>query len=97
MGGVTAPPQIEEMAKRVSSSPIMGEYSGTIDSYGNLYLSWGLGIGSYLFIAAAMTKLTAGMVIRKTIVTEKSEETEKPGKKKETKWNVQGLIPVKKV
>jgi len=85
MGGGTVPPQIDEMAKRMASSPIIGEYSGTLDSYGNLSISWGLGIGSYLFIAAAITKIVAGIITRKAVVTEKSEETEKQGKKKETR------------
>lgn len=84
-GGVAIPPQIDEMAKRMSSSPIMGEYSGTLDSYGNLSISWGLGIGSYLFIAAAITKLAAGIITRKAVVTEKPEETEKQRKKKKTR------------
>jgi len=70
-GGVTIPPQIDEMTKRMSSSPIMGEYSGTLDSYGSLHVLWGLGLGSYLFIAAAITKLAAGIIMRKAIVTEK--------------------------
>ncbi len=81
-GGTTIPPQIDDMAKRMSSSPIMGEYSGTLDSYGNLYISWGLGIGSYLFIAAAITKIAAGIITRKAVVTEKPAETEKQVKKK---------------
>ncbi len=84
-GGETIPPQIDEMAKRMSSSPIMGEYSGTLDSYGNLYISWGLGIGSYLFIAAAITKLAAGIITRKAVVTEKPEETKKQKNKTATK------------
>ncbi len=76
-GGVTIPPQIDEMAKRMSSSPIMGEYRSTLDSYGNLYISWGLGIGSYLFIAAAITKIVAGIIIRRASVTEKLEKAKK--------------------
>jgi len=84
-GGVTIPPQIDEMAKRMSSSPIIGEYSGTLDSYGNLYISWGLGIGSYLFIAAAITKIAAGIITRKAVMIKKPEETEKQRKKKETR------------
>ncbi len=64
-GGATIPPQIDEMTRRMSSSPIMGEYNSTLDSYGNLYISWGLGIGSYLIIAAAITKIVAGIITRK--------------------------------
>jgi hypothetical protein len=84
-GGATIPPQIEEMAKRMSSSPIMGEYSGTLDSYGSLDISWGLAIGSYLFIAAAITKLAAGIITRKAVVPEKLEKTKKQETKKEQK------------
>ncbi len=76
-GGATIPPQIDEMAKRMSSSPIMGEYSGTLDSYGSLSISWGLAIGSYLFIAAAITKIVAGIITRKAVVTEKLEKPKK--------------------
>jgi len=76
-GGAAIPPQIDEMAKRMSASPIMGEYSDTIDSYGNLYISWGLAIGSYLFIAAAITKIVAGIITRKAVMPEKPEKTKK--------------------
>jgi len=64
-GGATVPPQIDEMTRRMSSSPIIGEYNSTLDSIGNLYVSWGLGIGSYLLIAAAITKIVAGIITRK--------------------------------
>jgi hypothetical protein len=83
-GGVTIPPQIDEMARRMSSSPIMGEYSSTLDSYGSLSISWGLAIGSYLFIAAAITKIVAGIITRKAVVPEKLEKTKKQ-KTKEAK------------
>ena len=76
-GGATIPPQIDEMAKRMSSSPIMGEYDGTLNSYGNLYISWGLGLGSYIFIAAAVTKIVAGIITRRASVTEGFEEVKK--------------------
>jgi len=84
-GGATIPPQIDEMAKRMSLSPIMGEYSSSLDSYGNLDISWGLAIGSYLFIAAAITKLAAGIITRKVVVPEKLEKTKKQETKKEQK------------
>ena len=84
-GGATIPPQIDEMAKRMSSSPIMGGYNGTLDSYGSLSISWGLAIGSYLFIAAAITKLAAGIITRKAVVPEKLEKTKKQETKKEQK------------
>ncbi|MCK4474376.1 Vps62-related protein [Candidatus Bathyarchaeota archaeon] len=73
-GGVTIPPLVDEMAREISSSPLIGDYSGALDSYGNLYVSWGLGIGSYLFIAAAITKLAAGIIVRKAVFAEKPKE-----------------------
>ncbi|MCZ2856573.1 MAG: Vps62-related protein [Candidatus Bathyarchaeota archaeon] len=76
MGGGTVPTQIDEMAKEMASSPITGEYRDTLDSYGILRISWGLGIGSYLFIAAAITKLAAGIIVRKAVGTEKQETKE---------------------
>jgi hypothetical protein len=63
-GGVEIPPQIDEMAKRMSVSPIMGEYSSTIEDYGNIYIVWGLALGSYLFIAAAVLKIIGGIILR---------------------------------
>jgi len=64
-GGVEIPPQIDEMAKRMSASPIMGEYSGTIEDYGNIYIIWGLALGSYMFIVAAVLKIIGGILLRK--------------------------------
>jgi len=65
-GGVTMPPQLNDISARISSSPINGAYSGTIDTTGSLNVWWGLGIGSYLFIVAAAVKIAAGIVLRKT-------------------------------
>ena len=83
-GGVTIPPQVDEMAREISSSPLMGDYSGTLDSYGNLYVSWSLGIGAYLFIAAAITKLAAGIITRRAVVAEKPKEKAEITKEEKT-------------
>jgi len=64
-GGAPLPTEVEQMAKNMSSSPILGSYSGTLDAYGQIYVWWGLGIGSYLFIAAAIVKIVAGVVARR--------------------------------
>jgi hypothetical protein len=74
-GGAAIPPYIDEMAKGMSASPIRGEYSSTIDTYGTLYLSWGLGLGSYLFIVAAIMKIAGGIITRKAICTRLEAET----------------------
>jgi len=82
MGGATIPPEIDEMAKRMSASPVTGEYSGALDPYGSLIISWGLGLGSYLFVAAAIAKIVGGIITRKAVVIEKPEENENRGNKK---------------
>lgn len=65
-GGVAMPPQLNDVSARISSSPINGAYSSTIDTAGSLNVWWGLGIGSYLFIVAAAVKIAAGIILRKT-------------------------------
>lgn len=72
-GGEAIPPQIEEIARRMSSSPITGEYSGVIETYGSLYVTWGLALGSYLFIAAAIVKIVAGVLTRQISTPSESE------------------------
>ena len=84
-GGTVIPPQIDEIARRISSSPINGEYSSVIEPYGYLAVSWGLAIGSYMFIIAAIIKLTAGILTRKAIVPEKPEKSKLQEQKKEKK------------
>ncbi|MCW4034342.1 MAG: Vps62-related protein [Candidatus Bathyarchaeota archaeon] len=63
-GGGQTPIQITEIASAMSSSPFGGEFSDTIDTYGTINVTWGLAIGSYLFIAAAAIKIVAGILIR---------------------------------
>lgn len=64
-GGAPLPPEVEQIARAISSSPIRGSYSGALGVYGFITVLWGLGIGSYLFIAAAIVKIIAGVVTRK--------------------------------
>ena len=52
------------MVSSMSQSPLMGGYSDTINSSGNIDINWGLAIGSYLFIVAAVLKITAGFILR---------------------------------
>lgn len=72
-GGEAVPPQIEDIARRMSSSPITGKYSGVIDPYGSLYVTWGLALGSYMFIVAAIVKLVAGVLTRRASIPSESE------------------------
>ncbi|UCC58894.1 MAG: Vps62-related protein [Candidatus Bathyarchaeum sp.] len=65
VGGEQAlPPQVTDMASAMSSSPLMGDFSDTINSHGIMSVTWGLAIGSYLFIAAAAIRIAAGIITR---------------------------------
>jgi hypothetical protein len=75
MGGEQAiPSQVTDMASAMSSSPLVGEFSDTINSHGTMDVTWGLALGSYLFIAAAAIKIAAGIIVRATKVPESYKE-----------------------
>jgi hypothetical protein len=69
-GGEPMPIQINEMASAMSSSPFGGEFISTIDSSGTINITWGLAVGSYLFIAAAAIEIVAGIILRTAKVPE---------------------------
>jgi hypothetical protein len=69
-GGEPMPMQINEMASAMSSSPFGGEFMDTIESRGTINITWGLAIGSYLFIAAAAIEIVAGIILRTAKVPE---------------------------
>ncbi|MHC3130238.1 MAG: hypothetical protein IBV52_09210 [Candidatus Bathyarchaeota archaeon] len=73
-GGQQMPLQVTDMASEMSSSPFMGEFTDTINSHGTLTIIWGLAMGSYLFIAAAAIKITAGIILRKNQVSENNKD-----------------------
>ncbi len=77
-GQVAVSSEVETIAEQMSSSPLQGNYSSVLDAYGSVYLSWGLGIGSYLFIVSAILKLAAWFVLIKTAV--KPPKLPKPSK-----------------
>lgn len=70
------PPQINDMASAMSSSPLSGEYTDTINTNETMNITWGLVIGSYLFIVAAAMKITAGITLRATKVPETHKSSE---------------------
>ena len=72
-GGEQMPIQINEMASAMSSSPFSGEFTDTINSSGTINITWGLAIGSYLFIVAAAIKIVAGIILRTTKVPESNK------------------------
>jgi hypothetical protein len=64
MGGVEIGPEAKDFAQKIASSPIQGDYSTSFGSYGSVALNWGLELGSYLFIGAAIVKFIAGFITR---------------------------------
>ncbi len=76
IGGEQAiPSQVTDMASAMSSSPLIGEFSDTINSHGTMDITWGLAIGSYLFIAAAAIKIAAGIITRTAKEPENNKNT----------------------
>ncbi|MCJ7613217.1 Vps62-related protein, partial [Candidatus Bathyarchaeota archaeon] len=74
-GGGELPIQITEMASAMSSSPFGGEFTDSINSSGTIQITWGLAIGSYLFIAAAAIKIAAGILTRTAKIPETDKNT----------------------
>jgi len=70
-GGQALPMEVTDIVTAISSAPFGGTTTQTIDSAGTATLSWGLGIGVYLFIVAAAIKIVSGIMLRKI----KLEET----------------------
>jgi len=69
-GGQPIPQQVTDMVSAMSSSPFSGEFTDTVNSSGTINITWGLAIGSYMFIAAAAIKIVAGIIVRTAKVTE---------------------------
>jgi hypothetical protein len=74
-GGEPIPQQVTDMTSAMSSSPLMGGYTDTINDQGSVAISWGLGIGSYMFIAAAAIKVAAGILTRTAEIPEPNKDT----------------------
>jgi hypothetical protein len=79
MGQELVSSNAEVIAEQMSSSPIQGSYSSELDTYGSVDLSWGLGIGSYLFIVSAVLKFAAWLILIKTAMEPPKQSKE--GKK----------------
>ncbi|MCW4022017.1 MAG: hypothetical protein ACOWW1_00455 [archaeon] len=69
-GGQALPPEVTDIVSAISAAPFGGTTTQTIDSAGTATVSWGVGIGVYLFIVAAAIKIVAGIMLRKIKVEE---------------------------
>jgi len=63
--GVTLPPEADEIAQAIARQPLQGTRSETISDFGSVSVSWGLGLGAVMILAAAIVKLVAGIYLRR--------------------------------
>jgi hypothetical protein len=61
--GQTIPTQVESMVRTVSGSPVGGTTSSQFPVVGITTVNWGLSIGAYLFIVAAILRMIGGFVM----------------------------------
>jgi Na+-transporting methylmalonyl-CoA/oxaloacetate decarboxylase gamma subunit len=62
--GLSLPPEATQMAQAVAQQPLQGTQTTAVGSYGSVALSWGLGLGAYMLLAAAIVRLVAAIVLR---------------------------------
>jgi hypothetical protein len=62
--GQTIPAGVQTLVSSVASSPISGTASQTFDVVGATTVTWGFGIGAYLFVVAAVIRIVAALVMR---------------------------------
>ena len=64
--GQQVPPQVETMVRTVAGNPVYGTNSQVFLVVGTTTVSWGFGIGAYLLLVAAIIRIVAGFMMRKT-------------------------------
>lgn len=64
LGGQAIPPEATQLVNTVASNPIGGSASQTFPVVGATTVTWGFGIGAYLFLAAAIIRIIAGFIMR---------------------------------
>ena len=62
--GQQVPPQVEIMVRTVAGNPVYGSDSQVLPVVGATTVSWGFGIGAYLFVVAAIIRTVAGFMMR---------------------------------
>ena len=64
--GLSLPPEATQMAQAVAQQPLQGTQTTAVGNYGSVALSWGLGLGAYMLLVAAIIRLVAALVLRGT-------------------------------
>ena len=62
--GQEVPSEVDTMVRTVASNPIYGTNSQVFPVVGVTTVSWGFGIGAYLFLVAAIIRIVAGFMMR---------------------------------
>jgi hypothetical protein len=62
--GLALPPEATQIAQTVAQQPLQGTQTSPVGNYGSVTLSWGLGLGAYMLLAAAIVRLVAAIVLR---------------------------------
>jgi hypothetical protein len=61
--GQGVPSQVESMVGAISASPMGGSATSQFPVVGSTTVNWGLGIGAYLFIVAAILRIIGGFIM----------------------------------
>jgi hypothetical protein len=61
--GQGVPSQVESMVGAISASPIGGSATSQFPVVGSTTVNWGIGIGAYLFIVAAILRIIGGFIM----------------------------------
>jgi hypothetical protein len=64
--GQSIPTSVENMIGSIAASPLQGTTSELFPIVGTTTVTWGLGIGAYLFLVAAVLKLIGGLIMYTT-------------------------------
>ena len=62
--GLALPPEATQIAQTVAQQPLQGTQTSGLGDYGSVTLSWGLGLGAYMLLVAAIVRLVAAIVLR---------------------------------
>ncbi len=61
--GQGVPATVESMVRAISAAPLGGVATSQFPVIGSTTVNWGLGLGSYLFIAAAVLRIIGGFIM----------------------------------
>lgn len=93
--GMTLPPEGLQLAEAIAQQPLQGAQSRAIGDFGSVSLSWGLGLGAYLILVAAIVKLAGGIILRRIPELTLPPKATQPSQPKAEEKTEQGATPKK--